>query len=173
MNAFVLDKDPIQAARYHNDKHCVKMVVETMQCLGSAVIRHGAQPDAMPLTVKGTPLKGGYHNHPVTRWVGDSRANYEWTCQLGLELCREYTFRYEKVHACQKSIEHLSKMSQYIPDGDMTEFAIAISPEQTCRQHPDFDSLDVVTKYRLYYIYDKKSFCTWKKRPTPEWFKTN
>ena len=69
MNIFVLSEDPTEAARMMCDKHIPKMVVETMQMLGSAVIRHGAQPDDMPLTSKGTPLKGGYHFHPCSRWA--------------------------------------------------------------------------------------------------------
>jgi hypothetical protein len=170
MNIFCLDSDPVQAAKFHCNKHVVKMIVETYQCLGSAVIRHGAQPQDMPLTAKGTPLKGGYHNHPSTRWVGDSRSNFNWTIQLGLELCREYTYRYDKRHSCQTGIEHLVNMSHFIPEGDLTQFSIAISPQQTCREHPDFDNLDPVSKYRLYYIYDKADFAQWSKREIPHWF---
>ena len=56
MNIFVLDPDPVKAAEYYCDKHVPKMCVELYQQLGSAVIRHGATPDQMPLTSKGTPL---------------------------------------------------------------------------------------------------------------------
>ena len=52
MNIFVLHEDPSTAARYHCDKHVVKMVVELFQQLGSAAIRHGATPDMMPLVGK-------------------------------------------------------------------------------------------------------------------------
>ena len=44
MNIFVLDRDPREAARMYCDKHTPKMVVELLQQLGSAVIRHGATP---------------------------------------------------------------------------------------------------------------------------------
>ena len=33
MNIFVLDKDPKKAAKYHCDKHCVKMILEAGQML--------------------------------------------------------------------------------------------------------------------------------------------
>jgi hypothetical protein len=29
MNIFVLDQNPVKCAEYHNNKHCVKMVLET------------------------------------------------------------------------------------------------------------------------------------------------
>ena len=58
MNIFILDEDPITSAKFYCDKHVPKMVVELYQQLGSAVIRHGATPDMMPLTKKRTPLRG-------------------------------------------------------------------------------------------------------------------
>jgi hypothetical protein len=170
MNLFVLDSDPIIAAQYHCDKHVVKQILETFQMLGSAVIRHGATSDRMPLTSKGTPLRGGYHHHPVTKWVGENISNYWWTCEFGMALCAEYTFRYGKIHACQKGIEHLAMMWSLLPKGSMTDFAIAISPEQTCRKYSFFDSLSPVSKYRLYYNCDKAHFCRWTNRKTPFWF---
>ena len=50
MNIFVLDKDPVKAAQMHCDKHCVKMVLELYQQLGSALRRHGATDGMMPKT---------------------------------------------------------------------------------------------------------------------------
>ena len=36
MNRFILDKGPITAAKYHCDKHVVKMILEECQMLSSA-----------------------------------------------------------------------------------------------------------------------------------------
>jgi hypothetical protein len=36
MNIFVLDTNPAKAAKYHNNKHCVKMILETAQLLSTA-----------------------------------------------------------------------------------------------------------------------------------------
>ena len=163
MNIFVLDKDPMVAAEYHADKHVPKMCVELLQQLGSAVIRHGAEPWEMPLTSKGTPLKGGYHNHPCTRWVGDSRENFKWAAMHGLALCIEYTNRYHKTHACESGITHLMQMAEMIPDGELTPHAQAMPVEYKC--------IDPVRAYRTYYINDKKSFAKWEKlKNTPYWW---
>jgi hypothetical protein len=139
------------------------MVVELFQQLGSAVIRHGAKENDMPLTSKGTPLKGGYHNHPCTKWCGDSRSNYNWASIHALELCKEYSKRYNKTHSCQKGIEKLCDMDYLIPEGELTEHAQAMPQE--------YKNTDPVTAYRTYYIKDKKEFATWKLGNTPEWFK--
>ena len=36
MNIFYLDKDTTKCAKYHNDKHVVKMILETAQLLCGA-----------------------------------------------------------------------------------------------------------------------------------------
>lgn len=164
MNIFVLDKHPATAAKYNCDKHVVKMVLELFQQLGSAVIRHGATPDQMPLTSKGTPLKGGYHNHPCTRWCGNTRINYMWASTHAIALCEEYTARYGKTHSCEAGIRKLADMQYMIPEGPLMPFAQAM-PEE-------YKSHDAVTAYRNYYINDKKSFAKWNKlNNTPNWWK--
>ena len=100
MNIFILDDDPEIAAQMYCDKHVPKMVVELYQQMGSALRRHGANDSQMPLTSKGTPLIGGYKHHPCTLWCGDSQTNFIWASLHALELCREYTKRYGKTHAC-------------------------------------------------------------------------
>jgi hypothetical protein len=170
MNIFVINSCPIQSAIEHCDKHCIKQIVEQFQMLGSAVIRHGATPEEMPLTSKGTPLKGGYHYHPCTVWLGESRENFIWSYTHALALCKEYTFRYGKIHACEKGIRHLTSMENKIPSSKQTKFAIAIADTMLCRKDPNFNIDNPVECYKLYYKYDKRYFAKWTKRQTPEWF---
>ena len=173
MNIFVLDENPEVAAQMYCDKHVPKMVVELYQQLGSAVIRHGATPDVMPLTKKGTPLKGGYHNHPATRWVGESKDNYHWTMLHALSLCDEYTRRFGKVHFCEAGINQLCDpfFSEMIEDGPQTPFALCMPDEYTFElafaSHASGD--DAVQAYRRYY--HSKEFAQWNKgTPAPEWW---
>lgn len=167
MNIFVLDEDPVKAAQMHCDKHCVKMVLELYQQLGSALRRHGALDYQMPITAKGTPLKGGYHNHPCTRWVGDTRSNFEWACSHAFALCQEYTYRYGKRHFCHDGIVHMWKMADLIPDGPLTPFAQAMPEEFR-------DITNPVKAYRDYYWFDKRENINvyWEKnREAPDWWK--
>ena len=92
MNIFVLDANPIEAARMMCDKHIPKMVVETAQMMASALRRHGATDDIMPLAkTTGRPYKGGYHHHPCTVWCGDTQMNYLWLAEHGRTLSVEYS----------------------------------------------------------------------------------
>lgn len=163
MNIFVLHKDPIVSARMHCDKHVPKMVVELYQQIGSALRRYGATDDVMPTTKGGTPLKGGYHNHPCTRWVGDSRDNFRWAVQHGLALCEEFKLRYNKPHYCEDGIRMMGELADLIPQGELTDFAQAMPDE--CRQP------NVVLAYRIYYKVDKSRFAKWERgREAPIWW---
>jgi len=165
MNIFALDEDPQIAARMHCDKHVPKMCVEATQMLVSAARRHGATDSQVPLTKSGTPHKGGYHRHPVTLWVGDSRENYMWSFWHGIALCQEFEFRFKKEHACLRQITVLGSLFPLIPEGKLTPFAQAMPDEY--RNH------DPVVAYRDYYFYDKRENiqCEWNKgRQAPNWW---
>jgi len=165
MNIFVLDNDPETAAQMMCDKHIPKMIVETYQMLGSALRRHGATDDQMPLTQAGKPLKGGYHHHPCTKWVGDNICNFAWTWWHGIELCNEYTFRYGKVHSCERGIRHIGQMFDMIPNGPQTPYAQAMPDE--------YKSANAIDSYRRYYIMEKAYFAKWERgREKPDWFVT-
>ena len=165
MNIFALDANPQIAARMHCDKHVPKMCVEATQMLVSAARRHGATDSQVPLTKSGTPHRGGYHNHPCTQWAGDSRDNYNWLFLHGIALCREFTFRFNKEHACFDQILTLSSLIRFVPEGKLTPFAQAM-PDQ-------YKNSCAITAYRDYYFYDKRENiqCEWsKRRHAPNWW---
>ncbi len=121
MNLFILHTDPVIAAKYYCDLHVPKLVVECYQMLGSAVRKHGATDEQMPLTQKKTPLVGGYPNHPVTIWVSMSRDNYRWTIAHALALCSEFQKRFGKEHYCANGIEILNGLEHLIPETYMAD----------------------------------------------------
>jgi len=128
MNIFVLDLDPTTAAQMHCDKHVPKMCVEAAQMMASALRRHGATDEQMPLTKSGTPYKGGYAHHPCTVWAGDSRNNFMWLADHAVDLCNEYFKRFGKVHACHYPIVFMRDtniIDKVIPKGSLTPFAQA------------------------------------------------
>jgi len=165
MNIFMLHGDPSIAAPMHCDKHVVKMCVEATQMLVSAAKRHGATEAQLPRTKTGNVHRGGHANHPCTVWAGDSRANYEWLLEYGRALCREYTFRYGKEHACEAQIEVCAGLVSLLPSGGLTDPAQAMPDE--------YRSSDPVAAYRDYYWHDKRHNiqCDWSKgRPAPGWW---
>jgi hypothetical protein len=152
MNIFFLDYDVKKCAEYHLDKHVVKMILESAQLLCSAHWVNGGE----------APYKLAHKNHPCSIWVRTSLSNYLYLCELGLELCNEYTYRYEKKHKSQEVIEWCLVNRPNIPDIGFTTPARAMPDEYKVE--------DVVESYRNYYMGEKSGFAVWKKREIPFWF---
>jgi hypothetical protein len=155
MNIFVLDKDPRKAAQFHNDKHCVKMILEHCQLLSSAVNILSSN------TIEGV-YKTTHINHPCSKWVRESRGNYQWLIEATEELFQEYTKRYGKHHKSYTIFQKLMSLKELVPEGDLTSFAQAM-PEE-------YKNSDPVKAYRTYYLKDKKEISKWKLGNTPEWW---
>ena len=163
MNVFVLDQDPRVCATYHNDKHVVKMILETAQLLCGV---HHMTEQAIGQATEQVPYKLSHKNHPCSIWARKSLENYIWLCDLGMELSTEYTHRYGKRHKSQAVIEWCITNLPNIPElGYMTEQPKAMPDE--CKTD------DVVESYRRYYIMEKSGFCNWKNREIPNWYKIN
>lgn len=83
---------------------------------------------------------------------------------MGIELCKEYTYRYGKVHKCQAVIESCIENT---PDPkvfthlELTEYAQAMDEE--------YKLSDPVLAYRKYYKLGKAHLHDWKYRDVPEW----
>lgn len=152
MNIFILDLDFKKCAEYHCDKHVIKMILEGVQIICTALHLHGHT----------TPYRPTHKKHPCVLWVAESYENLLWTTELILALNEEYRYRWQKVKD-HSSIEILRMVrdKKYINRG-LTEFAQAM-PQQY--RVPN----DAVTAYRRYYIGEKLSIATWKNRPTPDW----
>lgn len=161
MNIFILDKDPKLAAQQQCDKHVVKMCSESAQMLSTA---HWA-------TGSSAPWKSTHEGHPCTLWVQESASNYEWLLIHGLELCYEYTKRYDKIHKTQSILEWLKDNRPLLPNIELTPFAVSFyakEPEKynLCKRE------DPVESYRRFYKMDKASFAKWKLGNIPDWWNT-
>jgi len=159
MNIFFLARIVEECALYHADVHVIKMILETAQLLYSS--HHIFKTDFSKAEVK--PFKMTHSNHPCAIWARESVANYIWLCRLGIALCKEYTFRYDKIHSCEENLMWLSKNIPPLSDKPFTD------PPQTMPE--EFKDLDCVKAYRQYYFnvkgdlkrfgYKKRSFPTW------------
>jgi len=153
MNIFILDEDFEECAKYHCDKHVVKMILEHAQLLSSAVRLSGID-EGYKLT---------HQNHPCAIWVRESLSNYFWLMQLTAELHKEWQYRYghssTKIHKSYYIASHLSIPK--IEDKGLTPFAQAM---------PDkYKNKDTVKAYRDYYREEKKHLHSWKNRDKPYW----
>ena len=104
----------------------------------------------------------GWRNHPCAVWVRKSINNYRWLATMALELCKEYTYRYEKIHKYQDKIQWLKDNEPDLPDCVMTPFHLGMPDD--CKEE------NVVLAYRKYYNIYKSYFAKWKKRNVPDWF---
>lgn len=157
MNIFFLDKDPVKAARYHCDKHVVKMILESAQLLSTAHRLLDERDDDIL-------YRATHKNHPCAIWVRESSGNYSWLYNLFVALCDEYTYRYDKIHLTDSKLrKELYSCPNNIPFVRRTKPAQAM-PEK-------YRDKDPVIAYRNYYNGDKAPIATWKKRDIPEWFR--
>ncbi|EPT8451495.1 pyrimidine dimer DNA glycosylase/endonuclease V [Vibrio fluvialis] len=152
MNIFILDDDIKLCAQYHCDQHVVKMILESVQLLCTALNKKGFE----------TPYKSTHLKHPCVLWVEESYDNFLWLTELVRELNTEYKFRYDK-SVDHKSMAVLELIQQHTyPSIGLTEFAQAMPDEYKIRG-------DAVSAYRRFYLAEKMVFARWTKRELPAW----
>lgn len=88
------------------DLHLIKMITELAQMLCSA-IRHWEYDTSSHKDVPKI-YKMSHKHHPMTLWVSSHVGNFDYTCKMGIALCKEYTKYYHRKHACEILIEWLS-----------------------------------------------------------------
>lgn len=159
MNIFFLDFDVKKCAKFHCDKHVVKMILETAQLLCSAhhVTIHGTIHDTIQV-----PYKLSHKNHPCSIWVRESLSNYLYLCELGLALGEEYTYRYGKTHKSIEVIQWCLTNRPNIKDIGFTTPPLAMPDEYKVES--------VIDSYRNYYKGAKSTIVSWKNREKPDWF---
>jgi len=182
MNIFVLDYDPVNAARMQCNAHVVKMILESAQMLSTA---HRILDGKMTVSVNDKNrkvkiwtitddheldnilYKSVHVNHPCTKWTMASIANYQWHYKHFTALCEEYKFRYGKIHKTDKMLRNvLSKIPINISSCPQTQFPLAMKSNPEC-MNPD----DPVTSYRLFYQTKQQRFkMNWTHRKMPDWF---
>jgi hypothetical protein len=156
MNIFVLDRNIEKCAEFHCDQHVVKMILESVQMLCTALNKKGIL----------TPYKSTHINHPCVLWVEHSFNNFCWLKNLTTALNDEYRFRFEK-DVDHKSISVLRQIARYDYESrGLTEFAQAM---------PDIYKVpgDPIKAYRQFYSGEKMSFAKWTKRSIPYWVRNS
>ena len=187
MNIFILSEEvePLvhyqQQAMFHLDRHVIKMIAESTQMLVTALAAPShitiAALEALP-TVAGAlpckPLSAGMRKHPCTQWTAARIEHFNYLACLALQLCHEHQYRYplSAEHAYMPWLQALVKQLTDCGYGQChalpTQFAVAVKDTDKRSVATDhFTALDI---YRDYYVRDKRSFATWKKRMKPVWF---
>jgi len=179
MNIFYLHPKPQICAEMHNNKHCVKMILEYAQLLSTAhrvldgiqvigLSQSGRKQTRYELSDNrdGVLYSATHINHPSAIWVRKTHQNYIWLSDLLEELCMEYTYRYEKVHKVERDglLKVLrTNIPANIPIGPFTEPTPAMPDDVKVAGNS-------LASYRNYYNKNKTHLADWKKRPVPQWF---
>ena len=175
MNIFYLHEDPVECAKMHHDKHCVKMILEYAQLLCTA--HHSidrylnedgwityANEEIKPLLYKET-----HRNHPSALWARESTQHYQYLYDLFIALCNEYTHRYGKVHKSYTKLKDVLKNPPVLLKDNGWKQPTQAMPMV-------YKMNDSVSAYRYYYL-RQKVICkegkraTWKNRDIPYWLK--
>jgi hypothetical protein len=171
MNIFLLHPNPRKAARWHADKHVVKMLLESVQMLYTAhwttafpfllrlrsavAISQAQKKLPLPPSLRSAPFQlkdpenRGYRpvhlHHPCTAWVRASKANYVWLCALAVALAQEHHHRWpaSQPHSCERHAAWLLAHPPSLPNIPLTQFAVAM-PDEYKRQDP-------IVSYRAFY----------------------
>jgi len=175
MNIFFLDRDPELCAKYHNDKHVVKMVVEYAQLLSTAHRVWDGKPywdkTANGRRIKRWKMFQGYHehnlykashvNHPSSIWTRASVDHYVWLHKLWLHLAKEYEYRYKREHLTyQKLKDIVIKYPRNIKANGWVDPPPAMPVEAKVMG-------DAIASYHNYYRNYKSSFNNFKGRDVP------
>lgn len=157
MNIFYLHQDPKTCARWHCDKHVVKMILESAQMLCTA---HRVVDESEEEIL----YRAAYVKHPSTQWAMKSLGNYDYLYRLFTNLCREYTYRYEGVHLTDSKLRE----RLWSPPQAMKDYGFVPPPQAMPEdvKHPD-----TITAYRQYYRKHKSHIHKYTKREVPSFLR--
>lgn len=104
-------------------------------------------------------------NHPSAVWARATACNYTWLSWLLVDLCKEYTHRYHKIH----KVEHsgLMKVLCTAPTNIKVDGYTDPPPAMPDKYKVAGDS---IASYKNYYIGDKMQMSRWTNRNMPFWF---
>jgi hypothetical protein len=138
MNLFIVSNDIEVNAKYLDDRRLIKGILENCQMLSTGINLNGGQ----------APYKSTHPNHPVSIWVRETRANFQYVIDLTYAMTWEYKERFQKVHACYFILNQICKQKHLIPEGKQTPF---VNCARNAAQGLDFTHIsDVRLAYREY-----------------------
>lgn len=162
MNLFVLDPDPVKAAAGLDDKRLGSALMEATMML-SVPLQSVGEIGA------GMLCRPSHQHHPVTLWVGATRANWRWTLQYAQAVRHEWFLRYGSIHAAGLRVCYLATMEDCLLAGPLLPFQ---NSARNAGLDLDFSWLPAPESYREYLMErwktDKRP-PSYTNRGWPEW----
>jgi hypothetical protein len=161
----LLDKSPRQSARYHCDKHVVKMTLEAAQILCTA-----------HWLCDGEIGEGWYRpthtGHPVVRWAAHCTGAYAYAWRQFKYLAAEYEYRYGREHLSWTKLGGALEQPPWYCTDSAAEpwFPLCMPSVYWPAGSVGTASLpEAVAAYRRYYGGEKQRMFKWTKRDVPDW----
>lgn len=160
VNAFWLDRDLEQSARWLVDAHVTSSVFECSMVLTTAVQLLG-YPEREGLYF-------GFTDHPLTQWATTSHENWQYLSNYTEAAHREWQYRWDHAlddqHASWATVQTLDE--QTIAAFDWPATGRTDPPQYT----GEWSAPDYVDAYRFYYANEKRHLFKWSKdREQPPW----
>jgi len=165
MNVFLLDEDPALCAQYTCDKHISIGILNTGYILSRVMRNRGI--------VYGFNVSDNRRTHPFVKWAESRDGNFLWLQQLGVELCKEFSYRYSSNGSHSHSSEHIIR-DTYLEEEkrnirwkkEKCEVDIDNAPQCI----PGYlKNGSTIKSYRDYYLIKKSHMLQYTKRNVPNW----
>tara|TARA_R110000824_G_scaffold113687_3_gene263583 strand:+ start:14834 stop:15349 length:516 start_codon:yes stop_codon:yes gene_type:complete len=160
MNIFAIEGDNnsvdwVKSAQSQDNYRVVKMILESCQMLCTTLNEQAGKQIA--------PYRSTHKNHPSTKWVRISSANFKFLTEHTMAMLEEYTARFGKVHKCTSVLGKCVELydASLFPQQDPTPLPLAMPSE--------FHSDSIVESYRRFYA--SKPKIRYPKNKIPSWFK--
>ncbi len=147
--------DWIKSAQSQDNYRVVKMILESCQMLCTTLNeQHGKQV---------APYRSCHKNHPSTKWVRTSSANFEALVEHTLAMIEEYESRFNKTHKCAAVLERCLELydPSLFPFSEATLLPLCMPPE--------FKSNNIIESYRKFY--SSKPRIRYPESKIPSWFR--
>lgn len=141
MNIFPLDTCPKLAAQYLHDFHIRKMNTESAQILSTILHRAGQSAPYEKVRPE---------DHPAILWAEQSKENFDWVLQHGIEICFEFEKRFGHPHKSFQALSDIQSIHFRPPEKELSKFGQFI-PEK-------YQQADSVQAYRDAYAGEKIVF---------------
>ena len=159
MNIFAIEGnneniDWIKSAQSQDNYRVVKMILESAQMLCCALNELSGEQI--------TPYRSTHKNHPSSKWVRESSANFDSLVEHTMAMLEEYTERFGKIHKCSYVVEKCLKIN------DSSLFLFHEPTKLPLTMPYEFQSDNIVDSYRKFYA--SKPRIRYPKDKIPVWF---
>lgn len=173
MNAFWLDDDLHEAAKYHSTAY-TKLILESGQCLCSALHNNGLS--------EASPYGAGYNHHSISRWASESSENWFRLRDYMDALTQHYyNISYDELKQMDSALAYwedndVHKTPCSIADANVEplvreQFSNSEKTEPPICMVDFCDTGELVESYRKYIVCYKSHLDWWEwSAGEPEWY---